>query len=97
MERYGGMLSSRTSQKKSWRSAYEWAVYGQEAVDFSLRVFPYLHEKQQQAQLLIDIYKSQPRSVRRERLIKELRAAKRICYDPEEGNTEDERETNPID
>jgi len=87
MDRYGGMLSSRPANPPRWRAAYEWALYGEDAVDFSLRLMPHLHEKRQQAQLLIDIYKSQPRSALRERLINDLRAAKKNCYDPPGGES----------
>ena len=83
-DRFGGTVRVRKKYAKNERTAYEWTVYGVHAVRLTKRVHPHLHEKREQADLLVQIYRAAPKSARKRRLIADLKSLKKIDYIPEE-------------
>ena len=55
-DHFGGAVyqHNRTRRKANWRPQYRWQVNGADAARISRLVLPYLHEKQRQAEMLIE-------------------------------------------
>jgi len=47
---------TKTSLKPHWRPQYRWQILGKRAAEVSQLVLPYLHEKKEQAKLLVQYY-----------------------------------------
>ena len=77
-ELFGGNVRARKRTSTKWRQAYIWEVFGSNACRLIALVYPYLQEKQEQAIILLEVYRYPPRSAMREALMNELCALKRI-------------------
>mgnify|MGYP003141210300 CR=1 FL=1 len=75
---FGGRVRCRDKSQKAVRTCYEWAVYGEAARICIKMVLPFLWEKREQAQLLLDIYRYPAQSRRREKLLRVLSDLKHI-------------------
>jgi hypothetical protein len=62
------------------RSAFEWNIYSQNAIDLCALLLPYLKEKREQASILMQIGEFPPNSEARRRRIEALSKMKRIEY-----------------
>ncbi len=71
-------MRCRDKSQKAVRTCYEWAVYGEAARICIKMVLPFLWEKREQAQLLLDIYRYPAQSRRREKLLRVLSDLKHI-------------------
>tara|TARA_B100000575_G_C23085638_1_gene625658 strand:+ start:266 stop:760 length:495 start_codon:yes stop_codon:yes gene_type:complete len=80
---FGGTIrcSGRSNSKR--RTCYEWFVCGEGARNCIKLVMPYLWEKREQAELLLEIYRYPAKSRRRKKLRRVLAALKRINYTEE--------------
>ena len=93
---FGGTIRTKRARNAKWRTAYEWYVSGESAAQCLRSVYPFLHEKAEQAATLLDIPKYPTKSVRRARLEKRLRDLKRVDYSTQRLHQEDKNEkANP--
>lgn len=87
-EIFGGRVRSKASfDNPNWRQAHVWEIYGDTARNCLNKVIPYLKEKLPQAKILLEISAYPPRSHKRDQLVRELRALKRISYEWNHSNT----------
>jgi hypothetical protein len=75
----------RKSGTKNGRTAWEWRVWGDKAIDVARMVSPYLVEKRVQADLMSQIRVWPPGSKQRTDLVERLRALKKIDYGKDHG------------
>jgi Na+-transporting NADH:ubiquinone oxidoreductase subunit NqrF len=81
-EMFGGNVKKRSKRaNKASRSSYIWAVYGEDAISLIKIILKYLHEKHQQAVILLKIQGYPPHSFMRKHLLNELKKLKRIDYE----------------
>lgn len=83
---WGGSISlkSRKDGAKA-RTAWEWRVWGDRAIDVARMVSPYLVEKRVQADLMAQVRTWPPGSQQRKDLVERLKALKRIDYGKDHG------------
>lgn len=81
---WGGSIM-RKSGTKNGRTAWEWRVWGDKAIDVARMVSPYLVEKRVQADLMSQIRVWPPGSKQRTDLVERLRALKKIDYGKDHG------------
>lgn len=77
---FGGTISARSGEPKAGhRRSFTWQTGAAETLALCQEVLPFLHEKFQQAALLIEFayYKGDAGNPRRDEIIKELKALKR--------------------
>jgi len=77
---FGGHIRLHTRANKVHRTCYEWAVCGSKARSCITTLIPYLWEKREQAELILEIFKYPNKSRRRKTLKRKLKAKKRINY-----------------
>ena len=77
---FNGSFRERKDGRPNRRNTFEWSCTGDNARKCVHLVYPFLQEKQRQAEILIKLSSSPPRSARRAALIKELKTQKRIDY-----------------
>lgn len=82
LREWGGAISPKIV-KGTARTAWEWRVCGNRAVDVALMVSPYLVEKRVQAELITQIRTWPPGSQQRREIVERLKALKRIDYGKE--------------
>lgn len=74
----GGTLSRQ--YRTGSRTLYRWLASGQHALDVAAELYPFLHEKQLQAAMLMRIGEMRP-GPKRDRRIQKLKDLKRIEYE----------------
>jgi hypothetical protein len=77
---FGGSVSQVFAGNGIARSAFEWNIYSQNAIDLCALLLPYLKEKREQASILMQIGEFPPNSEARRRRIEALSKMKRIEY-----------------
>jgi hypothetical protein len=77
---FGGGVRKRASSKGMHRTTWVWWICGQAARDTAEMCLPFLMEKRRQAEILLEAGRFPARSARREVLLEELVAIKRIDY-----------------
>lgn len=76
---WGGRISLKSRRDRS-RSAWEWRVWGNRAIEVAQMVSPYLVEKRIQADLMAQIRVWPKGSQQRKQLVSRLKALKRVDY-----------------
>jgi hypothetical protein len=77
---FGGSIDKANDKNGAVRTAFEWNVYGKNAIEVCRALLPYLKEKREQASILMQINEFPPNSEARRRRIEALGKLKRIDY-----------------
>jgi hypothetical protein len=77
---WGGCIHRKSTTNPNARTAWEWVVEGDKAINAALMVSPYLIEKQAQASLMTQIRTWPPGSEQRKQLMRRIKSLKRIDY-----------------
>jgi hypothetical protein len=80
---WGGSIRRKSTTNPNARTAWEWVVDGDNAINAALMVSPYLIEKRTQASLMTQIRTWPPGSEQRKQLIQRIKSLKRIDYGKE--------------
>ena len=79
-QEFGGYVRVSQVTNGMVRTAFQWRVHGQAALDCCSALAPYLFEKRPQALLVLEWPGWPPRSAKRQSIVKELGKLKRIDY-----------------
>ena len=77
---WGGRIIRKSTTNPRARTAWEWVIDGDKAINAALMVSPYLIEKQAQASLMTQIRTWPPGSEQRRQLMRRIKSLKRIDY-----------------
>ena len=78
-EKFGGTVAPfKQRPNPKWRQAYRWCIYGQNAVALTRKLYPFLREKKQQADIFCEWYEVD--KTLRPMLIAEITRLKHIEY-----------------
>ena len=79
-ESFGGNVKKRRPKDALRKVYYDWRTFGDTSIDVINLTLPYLHEKKQQAELILLMRKAHP-GPERDGMKAQLAAMKRIEYD----------------
>jgi hypothetical protein len=82
MGEFGGRINRKSTADRA-RTAWEWRVWGDRAVDAAEIVRPYLIEKRSQADLITQVRTWPPGSQQRRNIVDRLRKLKKTDYGKE--------------
>ena len=75
---FGGSLREVRGKNEGWRNSIRWEICGKTAYDFLLLMEPYLTEKKEQVEKLIEAYEAGPNTEARSDALEQVQLLKRV-------------------